>query len=97
MREMSRMATVSRFHTKGWAKIFFGYFSFGQDFTMGRTQAQLKICLLERGDLRLFCLYYVVLNNWLAQEIWSTKVRILYFFNFFPSNLKMAKLTTVKM
>jgi hypothetical protein len=64
-----------------------------------RTQAHLEFFLLERGYVKLSFLDYAVLNNLLASEIGSTKVRIFNFFHILFYNLscslKTAKLTKI--
>ncbi len=63
----------------------------------GALRRTSNFFLLERGYLKLSFLDYAVLNNLLASEIGSTKVRILYFFHIlfyiFSCNLKTTKLT----
>jgi hypothetical protein len=63
----------------------------------GALRRTSKFFLLEREYLKLSFLDYAVLNNLLASEIGSTKVRILYFFHIlfyiFSCNLKTTTLT----
>ncbi len=63
----------------------------------GRTQAHLEFFLLERGYLKLSFLDYAILNNLLASEIGSTKVRILYFSHILIYILISWKLKTTKL